>query len=607
VILDNIPQISSNQVQSIEWQSHDLMYDLQLYELGSELDEFIVINPDRHIEKSWHNDLKHYIDDVPDTRKCIVFTFEGNWVAKIFKEGWYPYHGYESIEIPKPKVVWRKNPDLDKLMTFENDPFAVFEPNRWDIDYTLVWYIDPRVNPLPDKVWAMTCEPLGAKVKGIKDMGYVMPEIDVEYSEYIPDLGLNIDEMYPAYYELENTHAWDLDTLHTSKRMWVVKFSPRYRDSKSWKWKGTITPQVSIEYNKDLGELDYDLSYTIPLYDFTFEHVWMLDRKHLHEGEEDIWAFKVRISNDIEGVKIVDYIAPSSIVEVNTDLEGMSFKIDHVPYWHDLNYSHVWYLNIENEKVWAARLTHSVNSKKITDMGTIEPILPDHLSVVFISYGEPNAEKNWERVLEKAPWAQRVDGVKGIFNAHKAAARLSETDMFYVVDGDAWLMDNWTFDFQPTVYDRKCTFIWHSQNPVNGLVYGYGGVKLFSKSKVVRAKKWTTLDFATTVMDKLKVIDTVSNISKFNTDAFSTWRSAFRECVKLQDNLLNNPNSTEDKSRLDVWVNEGADADFGQYSVDAARAAIEFVNSVDTKELLNINDRVWLKNKFRSIYGEVIK
>jgi hypothetical protein len=745
VILDNIPQISSNRVQSIEWQSHDLMYDLQLYELGSGLDEFIVINPDRHIEKSWHNDLKHYIDDIPDTRKCIVFTFEGNWVAKVFKGGWYPYHGYESIEIPKPKVVWRKNPDLDKLMTFENDPFAVFEPNRWDIDYTLVWYIDPRVNPLPDKVWAMTCEPLGAKVKGIKDMGYVMPEIDVELNDQLPDIGIDPNKHYPAYWELDYTHIYELDPIYRSfTKLWVIKYTPAYRIPKDWRWAGAVAPVMEVEYNPDLGNLNYDIDYVIPWHDFTFEHIWMLDNIHLVHGEDkeiwafkikmskdikgsrvvdyispvmeveynpdlgnlnydidyvipwhdfkfehvwmldnihlvhgedkEIWAFKIKMSKDIEGSRVVDYISPSIKTEINPEIKGLTFDIDYVVPWYDLEYEHVWmldrecypghepiwavkqvlaenvvgntnvgeitpkqtlvfnkslknlhieinykipyhdryyehiwYTEINNELIWSAKLSAVSRTTGVKDMGRIDPILPKHLDVIFISYYEPDAEINWKRVLEKAPYAKRIDGVKGIFNAHKAAARLSETDMFYVVDGDAWLTDNWTFDFQPVLYDRKYTFIWHSQNPINGLVYGYGGVKLFSKDKIVRAKKWTTLDFATTVMDELKVVNTVSNISKFNTDEFSTWRSAFRECVKLQVNLLKNPNSTEDKVRLDAWASKGADAEFGQYSIDAANAAVEFVNSVDAKELLKINDRAWLKQKFQSIYGGKIK
>jgi hypothetical protein len=56
--------------------------------------------------------------------------------------------------------------------------------------------------------------------------------------------------------------------------------------------------------------------------------------------------------------------------------------------------------------------------------------------IVFLSYDEPNAEKNYADLLAKVPWAKRVHGVKGSDNAHKACANLSETDRFVTVDGD---------------------------------------------------------------------------------------------------------------------------------------------------------------------------
>jgi hypothetical protein len=59
-----------------------------------------------------------------------------------------------------------------------------------------------------------------------------------------------------------------------------------------------------------------------------------------------------------------------------------------------------------------------------------------NIDIIFISYDEPNAELNYADLLNKAPWAKRVHGVKGSDAAHKAAAHLSETDWFITVDGD---------------------------------------------------------------------------------------------------------------------------------------------------------------------------
>jgi hypothetical protein len=56
--------------------------------------------------------------------------------------------------------------------------------------------------------------------------------------------------------------------------------------------------------------------------------------------------------------------------------------------------------------------------------------------VVYLSYDEPNAEANYVDLLKKVPWAKRVHGVKGSDAAHKACARLAETERVIVVDGD---------------------------------------------------------------------------------------------------------------------------------------------------------------------------
>ena len=39
--------------------------------------------------------------------------------------------------------------------------------------------------------------------------------------------------------------------------------------------------------------------------------------------------------------------------------------------------------------------------------------------IVFLSYDEPNAEKNYADLLTKVPYAKRVHGVEGSDAAHK--------------------------------------------------------------------------------------------------------------------------------------------------------------------------------------------
>lgn len=596
-MLDNIYQISYEDSLTVEWEGNDLHYDLQLYELGKGYPEFFVINPSNDIPEKWRTDLQYYLEKLPETRKCIVISYEGTWIVKIFKDGWYPYHGYETVEIVKTKLAWTRNSDIDKLITYEDDPFGTFDPIKWDRDYKLVWYIDPRFNPLSDKVWAFSCQPIGKEVLGTKDMGYVVPDVLVEFNEHLPDIGVDANDCCPPFYELAYECAYELDPAHQTngERLWVVKFTPMWRKPKGWRWIGTITPEFTVIYNPDLPKLDYDLDYLMPWHDFGYEHVWMLDRKHLREGDDDIWAFTVQVSEELEGSKIVGYISPNAKVDYNPELPKLKYNDEYIVPWHDFEYEHVWYLEttVPGDKVWAVKATLCEEPIGLKEVGTVIPLFGDQLDVIFISYKETNADENWQRVLEKAPWAKRVHGVEGIFNAHKAAAKLAKTDMFFVVDGDAWLVDDWEFDFQPGIFDRDCAYVWSSINPVNNLIYQNGGVKLFSRKVLLRQKKWVTLDMFTGIMPKIKAEDRISCVTTFNIDAFSTWRSAFRECVKL---YLSNQ-----MSKLDEWLHSDTDKDYGVYAVmgatHACNYAKEFLNDQDA--LLKINDYSWLEQQFK--------
>lgn len=219
--------------------------------------------------------------------------------------------------------------------------------------------------------------------------------------------------------------------------------------------------------------------------------------------------------------------------------------------------------------------------------------------VFFISYNEPNAEENLKVLRSKVPFAKRVKDVEGIHKAHKAAAMKSFTNMFWAVDGDATVLDSFKFDIEIPEWDQDAVHIWQSINPVNGLVYGYGGIKLLPRDLTLTVSE-TVTDMTTNICSKIKVINEVSNISAFNTDPFSTWRSAFRECVKLASGSITNSDPDESLYRLEVWTTDGADKPYGNYCIDGSIKGRDygFEYSNDPESLKLINDFKWLKEKF---------
>ena len=189
--------------------------------------------------------------------------------------------------------------------------------------------------------------------------------------------------------------------------------------------------------------------------------------------------------------------------------------------------------------------------------------------------------------------------MKGIFEAHKKAADIATSDMFYVVDGDAYLTDSWQFDFNPNIFDRDCVHVYKAKNPINDLIYGYGGVKLFPRRLLLEADTWG-IDMTTSVASKLKVVNKISNVTAFNTDPASTWRSAFRECAKLAAGTIDNQNIIETDRRLKVWLTRGKDRPFGDYALAGAAAGYKYgdSNKLNTELLKKINDRTWLDAQF---------
>jgi hypothetical protein len=211
--------------------------------------------------------------------------------------------------------------------------------------------------------------------------------------------------------------------------------------------------------------------------------------------------------------------------------------------------------------------------------------------IIFISYKEPYADENFFRLKDRFPLAKRVNGIKGIHNAHIAAAKKSFTKMFWVVDADAVILNDFNFDYEVPDWDLDAVHVWRSLNPVNNLSYGYGGVKLLPK-KLTAELNTNTIDMTTNISSKFNLIDVISNITAFNTDAYSTWRSAFRECCKLV--VTNNPESLE---RLRVWCILNDNAEYGFYAYLGALSGKQYgeKNASNPEALSKINDFTWLE------------
>ena len=226
--------------------------------------------------------------------------------------------------------------------------------------------------------------------------------------------------------------------------------------------------------------------------------------------------------------------------------------------------------------------------------------LQQQYNIVFVSYQEENADENYEALKQRFPHAKRVHGVKGIHQAHIAAATLCDTKMFWVVDADAVINKNFNFDYVVPFHEQDTVHVWRSQNPINNLMYGYGGIKLLPCELTLNMDT-TKPDMTTSISSKFKAMPEIANTTAFNTDPFNTWKSAFRECAKLASKTIPGQVDKETEQRLKIWCTQGEDQLFGQYCIAGACAGRKYGSDRHDEQdaLQNINNFEWLYEQFQ--------
>jgi hypothetical protein len=228
--------------------------------------------------------------------------------------------------------------------------------------------------------------------------------------------------------------------------------------------------------------------------------------------------------------------------------------------------------------------------------------------IIYLSYDEPNAEKNYADLCNKVPWAKRIHGVKGSDAAHKACANLSDTDKFITVDGDNIIREdflNQELDFDQHRDLSKCVISWCGYNVVNGLMYGNGGLKLWPKEYVLNMKTHENapaddpnaqVDFCWDA-EYIQMNSCFSDVYN-NATPQQAWRAGFREGVKmsLDRGVTVDPKNFikqihwKNLHRLLTWMNVGTDATNGIWAILGARQGCYMTNFDSNWNYINVRD-----------------
>jgi hypothetical protein len=212
------------------------------------------------------------------------------------------------------------------------------------------------------------------------------------------------------------------------------------------------------------------------------------------------------------------------------------------------------------------------------------------LDIVFIDNGEVNAEYNWLQLPHTSIPNQihRSSGVNGRVAAYHAAAKLSTTPWFFAVFAKLEISGTFDWAWQPDRLQQPKHYIFHARNPVNGLEYGHQAMIAYNQNLVLN-NPGHGLDF--TLDSEHEVVPILSGTAYYTSSAWTCWRTAFREVLKLKS-----VTDVESQYRLRQWLKENNTGTYFKWSHLGAQDAVEYYNSVDGKfeELKKSYDWAWL-------------
>jgi hypothetical protein len=224
----------------------------------------------------------------------------------------------------------------------------------------------------------------------------------------------------------------------------------------------------------------------------------------------------------------------------------------------------------------------------------------DCLDIVYISNGEPDEERWYDHLCymsnTRAKWVRGVDGRTA---AYQEAARQSATPWFFAVFaklevlGNQFPWDSWLPDY----FQEPKHYIFNSRNPVNGLEYGHQGVIAYNK-RLVLENNAPGIDF--TLSQPHESVPILSGTAHYNQSEWMTWRTAFREVVKLRHFMDIKP-TVETEHRLATWLTI-AEGDFAEWSIRGAEDAVAYYTEVggDYEQLKLSFEWLWLRERFNS-------
>ena len=223
---------------------------------------------------------------------------------------------------------------------------------------------------------------------------------------------------------------------------------------------------------------------------------------------------------------------------------------------------------------------------------------------VMLSYDEPLADKlhaRLQRVLGIR--AKRLHGVRGMRRAYRLAAETVDCEQFFLADGDFVIATEFDITAVEPLGDDVSMRVWRAINPLNGLVYGYGGLKLIRRSAL--RDLGHAIDVLAALPGRVEFSSEVAGTTRCNQSPYHAWKAGFRECAMLARGSEYGMGDQSAADRIAAWQ-ACSEGDFSQFAAAGAAEGVAFAAEFARRprEFDQLNDPDWLQDRFLAAHGE---
>jgi len=395
----------------------------------------------------------------------------------------------------------------------------------------------------------------------------------------------HLKEKYP-HAVITRFYSSYLDSIHRcvqlarTKFIWVIASCCDY-DKFDFTWEPTPWEAYQIHCWASNDQM-YGDTFLIPVDEFTQQNVIQLEWYHdinYHSDGVDRLPWPITVYDDRSLSQEIIDIKLQSEYHLFTPTYTNFPQLDHQPaLWGAETHQIVSY-STNNSVNLVPRCAKSFIKTQVYDYPRIRrlnTISSDPLDIIYISNGEPDEEKWYNHTVKtsgrEVKW---IRGVNGRTAAYQAAAHASDTPWFLTVFAKLEVLPDFNWFWQPDYFQEHKHYIFNALNPLNGLEYGHQAMIAYHKNLVLNNNN-PGIDF--TLSQPHTVIPILSGIAHFNQDPWMTWRTAFREVIKLIQTVQLTP-TIETEHRLKVWLTR-AEGNHAEWCLKGANDAVDYYNSV---------------------------